>query len=110
MAGRLNRWGYQQLIDGNIEWLMKQPRSLERDHILMILQKAVEYEYGPGPNDPDKPIAGYRVQARSHDAAMCYHPLDKVKPIWNAGGHECTVCWANDWAGNLDTAQPRPGA
>jgi hypothetical protein len=47
MAGRLNRWGYQQLIDGNIEWLLKQPRTLERDHILEIMKQAVIYEYGP---------------------------------------------------------------
>lgn len=108
MAGRLTRAAYQQLIDGNIEWLLKQPRTLERDHIHEILKMAVDYEYGP--LNKDGTIPGYRIKAHSHDAAMCYHPLDKVKPIWNAGGYECTVCWANDWAGNLDRPNPRGGA
>ncbi len=47
MSSRLNRPAYERLIRENIEWLDKQPRTLERDHIRMILDQAVEYEYGP---------------------------------------------------------------
>lgn len=46
MSMRLNREAYGILVKGDIEWLKKQEHSLERDHILAILEKAVEYEYG----------------------------------------------------------------
>lgn len=46
MSTRLNRAGYESLIAGDIGWLLNQPRTLERDHILLILQRAVAYEYG----------------------------------------------------------------
>jgi hypothetical protein len=67
---RVNRQAYQQMIDGNIAWLEKMPRTLERDHVLAILRKAVEYEYGPAsssghpagegaPTDVDDPSIEY---------------------------------------------------
>lgn len=44
---KLSRQAYAQLIQEDIDWLLKQPRTLERDHIILILRHAVEYEYGP---------------------------------------------------------------
>lgn len=46
MSTRLNREAYEKLVKEDIEWLRQQPRTLERDHILVILEKAVDYEYG----------------------------------------------------------------
>lgn len=37
MVTTLNTSAYHKLIRENIEWLMQQPRSLERDHIKLIL-------------------------------------------------------------------------
>lgn len=37
---------YQELIDGDIDWLLRQPRDLERDHIEAVLRKSVELLYG----------------------------------------------------------------
>lgn len=37
---------YQELIDGDIEWLLRQPRDLERDHIEAVLRKSVELYTG----------------------------------------------------------------
>lgn len=51
MPMRLNRHAYKKLIQEDIEWLMQQPRTLEREHIRLILERAVEYEYGPEPDD-----------------------------------------------------------
>ena len=42
---RLNKFGYQQLIDEDIAWLEKIPRTLERDHIIAVLKASVEHEY-----------------------------------------------------------------
>ena len=41
----INRGAYQQLIDENIEWLLEQPRSLERDHIEGIIKHSVDIYY-----------------------------------------------------------------
>jgi len=37
MSCRLNRQAYQRLIQEDIDWLLRQPRSLERDHVHEIL-------------------------------------------------------------------------
>lgn len=42
----ISRRAYQELIDGDIEWLLRQPRDLERDHIEAVLRKSVELLYG----------------------------------------------------------------
>ena len=43
---KISRRAYQELIDGDIEWLLSQPRELERDHIEAVLKKSVELLYG----------------------------------------------------------------
>lgn len=35
---KLNIESYQKLLEEDIEWLEKQPHSLEKDHILTILK------------------------------------------------------------------------
>lgn len=37
---------YMNLIQGDLDWLLKQPRDLERDHIEAVLRKSVELLYG----------------------------------------------------------------
>ncbi len=38
MACTLNREAYRKLINEDFAWLMEQPRSLERDHIVECLE------------------------------------------------------------------------
>ena len=45
MGMKVNREAYQKLIDEDIEWLLRQPRDLERDHIEAVLRKSVELLY-----------------------------------------------------------------
>lgn len=54
MSSRLTRAAYKRMVDENIAWLDKQPRTLERDHIRTVLERAVDYEYGPD-HDGDDP-------------------------------------------------------
>lgn len=42
----ISRRAYQELIDGDIEWLLRQSRNLERDHIEAVLRKSVKLLYG----------------------------------------------------------------
>jgi hypothetical protein len=46
MSMKLNKPGYEQLINEDIEWLEKKvPRTLERDHIVAVLKASIEHEY-----------------------------------------------------------------
>jgi hypothetical protein len=47
MSFKMSRSAYQKLIDEDIAWLMEQPRTLERDHIVQILRHSVETYYEP---------------------------------------------------------------
>jgi hypothetical protein len=40
MAGILNAAAWEEIMRENLEWLMQQPPSLERDHIQIILEWA----------------------------------------------------------------------
>ena len=40
MAGILNAAAWDQIMRENLEWLMQQPKSLERDHIQIVLEWA----------------------------------------------------------------------
>lgn len=47
MASKVNRLTYEKMVQEDIEWLDKQPKTLERDHIRLILQHSVDHEYPP---------------------------------------------------------------
>jgi chromosome segregation ATPase len=42
---KVTRSAYEELIQEDIDWLMKQPRTLERDHIILIVKQSPEVEY-----------------------------------------------------------------
>ncbi len=50
---RLNRHGYEQLVEGDLAWLRQQgsEHSLERKHIELVLTNSLEFEYP----DPERP-------------------------------------------------------
>ena len=45
MSTQINKAAYQQLIDEDMTWLLKQTRTLERDHIEQILRNTVDCYY-----------------------------------------------------------------
>jgi len=45
MGTTLNRDAYERLIAEDLEWLLKQPRTLERDHIESIVRRSADHEY-----------------------------------------------------------------
>lgn len=57
MGTTLNRHAYQRLIDEDIEWLLKQPRTLERDHIEAIVRLSPKREYDQHCNLCHEPLA-----------------------------------------------------
>ncbi len=47
MAAMLNRNAYQKLIDEDVEWVQRQSRTMERDHVLHVLKGSVAQHYPP---------------------------------------------------------------
>lgn len=48
MSSKLPRSGYQKLVDEDLEWLLKQTRTLEREHIADIVRESVDCYYPEG--------------------------------------------------------------
>ena len=46
MSGKLTRAAYEVLIKENLEWLERQPSTLENSHIKKIVMRSAEHEYG----------------------------------------------------------------
>ena len=61
MSMQICKEAYQELIDGDIEWLLRQPRDLERDHIEAVLRKSVEHLYGKKEQLMYRPITMYQI-------------------------------------------------
>jgi len=67
----LTRHGWRQLIEGNIEWLEKQPRSLERDHLILMMR----HEFAS------------RTTGRTWACPTCARDLDHEEAV-----HVCPAC------------------
>ncbi len=65
MPCELNRAVYEQLLREDLEWLLKQPRTLERDHIEYLLRWMLI-------NNDEMLVAKYLGQAigKSHDESV----------------------------------------
>lgn len=79
MGTTLNKIAYQKLIDENIEWLEKQPNTLENKHIKEIVKHSVSYYYdlkGKSPkmlleeNEALKAEIGWKFT--SQEKPLCY--------------------------------------
>ncbi len=50
MGTTMNRDAYEKMCAENIAWLESMPRTLERDHIIQIVRRSPDREYGPLPS------------------------------------------------------------
>ena len=69
MSMRMTRREYERLVAENIAWLKTMPRTLERDHILMILGEAVRCEYD---SDYAQGVADERARVVADLRAMLF--------------------------------------
>src|SRR6185312_13198566 len=67
---RLNRPAYELLMAEDLAWLAKQPRTLERDHIEVIVRASVAAAYATPPASPE-PIDTACPECGAHPGAMC---------------------------------------
>lgn len=63
MSSKLNRHAYEKMIAEDIAWLEKQPRTLERDHIVEVLRCSPDREY----NRPEACSHGVRWPHNCND-------------------------------------------
>jgi len=69
MSMKMNRSAYEQLVEGNLAWLRAQPRTLERDHIIAIVEQSPEWLYpnADGHHDYHGLDTPERVRFYEHD-------------------------------------------
>ena len=92
MGMMMNRTAYQKLIDEDIEWLLKQPRTLEREHIHAILKESPTRLYGPEPKSIPSRSEKYEEWERMHSYVYTWEEWDKQYYYW------CNHCeaWCDD--------------
>jgi len=64
----MNRRAYRELIEGNLTWLLQQPRTVERDHIEAILRHSEGTLYGPEGEVASEPVALEPREREANDA------------------------------------------
>lgn len=42
---RINRAAFERMIWEDLQWLLQHPRTLERDHIALLLKQSVDIHY-----------------------------------------------------------------
>ena len=68
---KLTRVAFEDLVAGDVGWLMQQPRTLERDHILEILRGCVDHHYpAPRPMTTDD---GFEEWWHEYRLAVLHH-------------------------------------
>lgn len=72
MSTTLNRSGYKRLIEEDLSWLTDQSRSLERDHIELVLRDSITRIYG----DESKE----KAMTTKPKATACKQPSSKHCP------------------------------
>lgn len=66
MGMMMNRESYERLIQEDIAWLNTMPRTLERDHIIDVLEDSTNRIYGLKKQETVEFKAGDRVCYKSH--------------------------------------------
>jgi hypothetical protein len=82
---KINRTTYERLISEDIAWLMAQPRTLEREHIALVVRESVEQEYPP---EPSGDLIERIGQERAFAKAQARTLIARLSPILAAKGHE----------------------
>lgn len=84
MTSRVNRETYQRLIDEDISWLETVPRTLERDHVVLVLRQSVEHEYpttapAPAPSRSADDIANALVHVAADADQQAWVELAEMR-------------------------------
>ncbi len=80
----MNRRTYEELIAENLDWLLKQPQSLERDHIELIVRRSANHEFAEAELAAEKKcqndLAARILGQEQYDNSICQaHPIELVE-------------------------------
>lgn len=126
MPCELNREAYLDLLREDFDWLVEQPRSLEREHIKEVLswlmknrpdgtQKVQEEIYVVGPHDGTPEQQAVRQRIRTRLLHGMWPEMSDLMDWWEATtgeriewGRRCVIC---DGQGRLksNSGDKRPG-
>lgn len=80
MSGPLTRSAYEKLIAEDIEWLVKQPDTLERQHIISVLLDSPNRLYGGGvPYDDGSEILPLTKMQMACPYTVCTTPYPETE-------------------------------
>lgn len=83
MSMKLNRAAYQQLVDEDLEWLSKQPRTLEREHVIQIVRQSVDREYPEhDPAELDRLAEMAQVRHYLREDSLAVRNDEDLKRLW----------------------------
>jgi hypothetical protein len=77
---KLNKEGYAQLIEEDIEWLENNTSdTLERKHIIMVLEQSIDTYYPPKQkcSDCGKTVYKSEIDSGTHYMTSCVNMEDK---------------------------------
>jgi hypothetical protein len=93
MTSKLNKSSYEQLIAENVEWLLGcTSRTLERDHIIAVLQNSIALHYPSQPSQPASDPCECKPFCESHGR-------DEIAA--GRDGEFCNECAADGFGGEL---------
>lgn len=97
MGTKMNKKSYQKLIDENLEWLNKQPKTLERMHIADIVKESIDFYYPKQvDNLPISSVVDSAVLNKDKGHGICKEDgCEKFAVIdYNGHGHwNCQSCY-----------------
>ena len=98
MTMPVNHQTYVRLLEEDIDWLMKQPRSLERDHIEIILRRLVSEKEEPVVEDRNPYLV--QEERRQQQATKCSFCGGLLIP-GPLGSYCPNNCWAKQFGGSI---------
>ena len=79
---KLNKEAYQELVDEDIAWLLKQPDTLERKHIECVLRDSVYRLYPDIPSTPWSAELQERIAKHEQRGIALLKTLERIrKPV-----------------------------
>lgn len=85
----INRRAYEELIAGDLEWLLDQPRTLEREHIEVVLRNSADRLYGPPPAGSHSVVRDTPTWADGMERAaqLCDEEAGSARALLNGNPH-----------------------
>lgn len=106
MSDQVTRSAYEGMIREDIEWLERQPRTLERDHVIEIVKRSPMHEYAEPELTLTAAVQGEREAIKAHLDSDAFMPSE-----WAQRQPLNVYCWERgvaDVMTYIDSRGPAP--